>query len=76
MRIPERSAQTVVEALARTVLANGDKPFLRFEEESTTYADLDRWSNRLTHALSDAGSGRATPCCSCSRTMSTSSRGR
>ncbi len=57
MRIPEHGDRTVVEVLTRTVAAHGEKPFLLSADQSTTFAALDRWSNRLAHALATAGVG-------------------
>ena len=46
---------TVTEAFARRVRAAPDAEALYFEQESYTYAQLDRWSNRIARLLSDTG---------------------
>ena len=61
MRIPERSQQTVVEVLARTVAARADKPFLLSGDDVTTFGELDQWSNRLAHALGTTALHAGTP---------------
>lgn len=61
MRIPERSQQTVVEVLARTVATRADKPFLLSGDGVTTFGELDQWSNRLAHALGTTALRAGTP---------------
>lgn len=46
---------TIPEVLAAKAEALGSKPLLRFEDQTYSYEDIHRLSNRVANALSDAG---------------------
>ena len=53
--------ETLNAMLARNVRMIGDKPFLRTEEGTLTYAEFDRRVSRLAHVLADCGVRKGMP---------------
>lgn len=52
--------RTLGRLVAENARANGDRVFLRFQEQTLSYRDLDTRSNQLANGLSRAGVAKAT----------------
>ena len=50
-----KSDQTLGKVLADRANRFGDKPFIVTDSSSHTYAEIERWSNRLAHGLASLG---------------------